>query len=135
MTLIATARASDGIAEIWWLVAWAGLILPAVLCVVALLLSMVARGNKLMALRIAVVGGAISLIPILFTLHIYRIDFVAVAGDGTPASPPLLSVMALPLLPFLACLVAGGIAYARVKRPSHNPKKKPEMEPSRKASD
>jgi len=110
MTLIATASAADEIAEIWWLVAWAGLILSAVLCIVALTLSMVPRGNRLMALRIAVVGGSISLIPVLFALHIYRIDFVAVGGDGTPASPPLLSALALPLLPFLACLAAAGIA-------------------------
>lgn len=113
MTLIATASASDEIAEIWWLLAWAGMILPAVLGIAALILSLVPRGNRLMALRAAFVGGLISLFPILFTLHIYRIDYVVVGGDGTPASPPLFSVIALPLLPFLVCLVAGGIAYVR----------------------
>jgi hypothetical protein len=121
MALIATARASDGIAEIWWLVAWACLIFPAVLGIIALTLSVIPRGNRLMALRIAVVGGSISLIPILFTLHIHRIDFVAAGGDGTPASPPLLSVIALPLLPFLACLAAGAIAYGRRRTPVSQP--------------
>jgi hypothetical protein len=117
MTLIATARASDEIAEIWWLVAWAGLILPALLGIIALTLSLIPRGNSLIALRTAVVGGLISLIPVLFALHVYRIDFVAVGGDGTSASPPLLSVLALPMLPFLVCLTAGTIAYGRRRAP------------------
>jgi hypothetical protein len=121
MTFIATARASDGIDEIWWLVAWAGLILPAVLGIVALAMSMIPRGNRLIALRIAVIGGAISLIPIVFTLYIYRIDFVAVGGDGTAASSPIFSVMIWPLLPFLVCLAAAGVSYFHRRAPVTQP--------------
>ena len=118
MTLIATATASEGIDEIWWLIAWAGLILSFVLCIVTLTISMIFRGSRVLAICLAVIGAAVSLFPILFALHIYRIDFVAVGGDGTSASPPIVSVMIWPLLPFFICLVAGGIAYARRSSPT-----------------
>ncbi len=121
MTLIATVTASDEIAEIWWLVAWAGFIVPAILGLGALVLTAVSRRNRILAMRIAAIGGLVSLIPILFTLHVYRIDFVAVGGDGTPASPPLLSVMALPLTPLIVCLVAGSIVYVRRRNPITQP--------------
>jgi hypothetical protein len=121
MTIIATVTASDEIAEIWWLVTWAGLIVPTILGLVTLVLTAVSRRNSVLAMRIAAIGGLISLVPILFALHVYRIDFVGVGGDGTPASPPLLSVMALPLMPLIVCLVAGSTAYVRRRNPTTEP--------------
>jgi hypothetical protein len=118
MTLIATATASDGIDEIWYLIAWAGLILSYVLGIVTLTVSMISRGSRALAIWLAVIGAAVSLFPILFVLHIYRIDFVAVGGDGTSASPPIISVMIWPLLPLFICLVAGGIAYTHRRSPN-----------------
>ncbi len=118
MTLIATATASEGINEIWWLIAWAGLVLSYVLGIVTLMMSVISQGRSVLTIWLAVTGVAVSLLPILFALHIYRIDFVAVGGDGTPASPPILSVMIWPLLPFVICLIAGGIAYACRKSPT-----------------
>lgn len=117
MTLIATATASEGIDKIWWLIAWAGLILSFVLGIVTLTMSVISRGSRVLAIWLAVTGAAVSLFPILFALHIYRIDFVAVGGDGTSPSPPILSVMICPVLSFFICLIAGGIAYPHRKSP------------------
>lgn len=113
MTLIATVRASDEIDQIWWIVSWVALILPLILGGIALTLSFVGRGSRSLALWSAVIGGLISLFPILFALHIYRIDFVAVGGDGTKASPPLLSAMGLSLLPLVFCVVVVGVVFVR----------------------
>ena len=120
MILIATATPLERIDDIWWLIAWAGLILSSALGILTLAMSMIPRCSKLIAIWLAAIGGAIALYPILFVFHIYRIDFVAVGGDGTPASPPILAVMAWPSLPFLFCLMAGGVAHLRRNSPAVN---------------
>ncbi len=116
ITLLATVSNSDGIPEVWYWIAWVGLILSVILAVLSLILRVIPRGNKLLALWFAMVGCFISLYPVLFVLHIYRIDYIAVGGDGTSASPPLISVLIWPLLPFIGCLLAAVICYLSVKR-------------------
>ena len=116
ITLLATVSNSDGIPEIWHWIAWLGLILSVILAVLSLIQILIPRGNKLMALWFAMVGSFISLYPVLFILHIYRIDYIAFGGDGTSASPPLISVLIWPLLPFIGCLLAALICYLSVKR-------------------
>ena len=91
---------------------------------VALTLSIGSVARGLIAIRTAIAGGAIALIPFLFALNVYRIDFVAVGGDGTPASAPLPLAMALPLLPFLVCLLAGVIAQIRRRNSEAQPPSK-----------
>jgi hypothetical protein len=116
ITLLATVSNSDAIPEIWHWIAWVGLILSVILAILSLIQSFIPHGNKLMALWFAMVGSFISLYPVLFVLHIYRIDYIAVGGDGTSASPPLISVLIWPLLPFIGCLLAAVICYFSVKR-------------------
>ncbi len=120
MPMIATAFPSEGIDYIWRLLSVACWCSAAILGFIALLLCVSPRKNRIKAIWVSLWGGLLSLYPILFVLHIYRIDFVPVARDGTPASPALISAMAWPLMPLGACLIAAGIAYARRRRSGEN---------------
>ncbi|MFM2197897.1 MAG: hypothetical protein RLZZ505_1329 [Verrucomicrobiota bacterium] len=111
--MIATAFPSEGIDEIWHLLSFASWCLATILGLIALILCVLPSKNRIKALWVAAAGGLLSIYPILFVLHIYRIDLVPVGRDGTPASPPLISAMAWPLMPLGVCLLAASIAYAR----------------------
>lgn len=113
--MIATAFPSEGIDDIWRLLSVAGWFSANILGLIALILCLMPRKHRIKALRVSLAGGLLSLYPIQFSLHIYRIDFVPVAGDGTPASPPLISAMAWPLMPLGVCLLAAGIACVRYR--------------------
>ena len=112
-TMIATAFASEGLDEIWHLLAFACWCSAAVFGLIALILCLTLRKHRLKAIWVSLAGGLLSRYPILFAHHVYRIDFVPVGGDGTPASPPLIFAMAFPLMPLGVCLLAAGIACAR----------------------
>ncbi len=111
--MIATAFPSEGIDDIWRLLSVADWFSANILGLIALILCLMPRKHRPKALRVSLAGGLLSLYPILFSLHIYRINFVPVEMDGTPASPPLISAMAFPLMPLGLCLLAACIAYAR----------------------
>lgn len=111
--MIATAFPSEGLDEIWHLLTFASWCSAAILGLIALTLCLLPRRNRIKVLWFSLAGGLLSLFPILFAHHVYRIDFVPVAGDGTPASPPLISAMAWPLMPLGVCLLAACIASAR----------------------
>ena len=117
-TILATAFRSEEISEIWYWIAWLGLVLSVVLAVSSLVLSFLPRGNQRLAIWNPVIGGLIALYPPLFVLHIYRIDYIAVGCDGTRASPPLISVLVWPSLPLMVCLLAIFIACVRLNRKS-----------------
>jgi hypothetical protein len=111
--MIATAFPSEGVDEIWHLLSFASWCSAAILGLIALILCVSPSKNRIKALWVSLAGGLLSLYPILFVLHIYRIDFVPVEMDGTPASPPLIFAMAWPLMPLGVCLLSASIAYAR----------------------
>lgn len=111
--MIATAFPSEGIDDIWRLIAFACWCSATILGLIALIFCLLPRKNRIKALWITLAGGLFSLYPILFSLHVYRVDFFPVEMDGTRASPPLISALAWPLLPLGVCLLAACIACVR----------------------
>lgn len=111
--MIATAFPSEGIDEIWFLLWHACWFSAALLGLISLILCFLPRNNRIKVLWIALAGGLLSMYPLLFSLHVYRIDYVAFEMDGTPASPPLISAMSFPLIPLGACLFAACAACGR----------------------
>lgn len=107
------ARASDEIDGIWWTLNWAGLLLGLILGLTSIGFALSRRGNLKESWQMAIPGGISALFPLLFALHVYHIDYVAIGIDGTPASPPVLSALAVPSIPLILCVTAGTIAWRK----------------------
>ena len=116
LTLIATASASDEIDPWVWSVVWLGFALAAVMAFSALVSSINGGGRASVPILLSIAAGLISLIPIAFAYHIYRIDFVAVDGDGTRAPGPLWRALAWPAAPLLVAFLAVSITIFRQRR-------------------
>ena len=102
MLCLATTSASDEIGSCAYMWAFGCLVASAILVVVALgLLIFEKDGIR----RIAAARAGLSFVPFCFTAHVSEIDFVAVAGDGTPASGPLWESLLLPGIPLFASLL------------------------------
>ena len=67
------------------------------------------------------VGVVLGLAHLAFALYVYKIDYVAVAVDGTPASRPILQALMVPVLPVLCGLVFASCWLFRASRASLSP--------------
>ena len=114
--MIATVMPSEDIDEPWWLLAQACWVMAAILGLIALILCLLPRKHQIKALWVSLTGGLLSVYPILFALHVYRVDYIPVEMDGTPASPPLISAMTFPLMPLGGCMLTACIAFGRHRR-------------------
>ena len=102
MWVLATVGASDGIDPWVWESATVCLVASAILAFVALELLVL---WKAWVRRIAFVSICLSAFPFFLSAYVHQIDFVAVGGDGTPASGPLWKAVLLPAIPLLASML------------------------------
>ena len=121
LTIIATATASDEIGPWAWQFAWVCLLLAAVLALSALIGSIVSCNLRQRPAWLALAGGLISLVPLGFAFYVYRIDYVAVGGDGTPASAPLWRALIWPAAPLFVALLAAFITFIRREEKGSDP--------------
>ena len=101
MLYLATTSASDGIDPWVWESATVCLVASAILAFVALELLVL---GKAWVRRISFVSAFLSAFPFVLSAYVHQIDFVAVGGDGTPASGPLWKAVLIPGIPLLASM-------------------------------
>ena len=102
MLYLATTCASEEIDEWVFELAFGCWIVSAILVVVALGLLIFGKAG---VRRLAAAGAGLGFFPFCFAAYVYEIDYVAVGGDGTPASGPLWEALLVPGLPLLASLL------------------------------
>ncbi len=109
--ILATVCPSDELPSFLWPASTTVFLIAAGLGVASLALLWVRPGSS--GKWLAAAGFLIGLIPVAFAAHVYQIDFVAVAWDGTPASGPLWKALVVPSLPPIASAILMIVHYRR----------------------
>ena len=115
MPLITPFASCSGEIDTWVVIVFqAGFFTAALLALMALGTSITSRGGKGVSPWLGVPTVLVSLALLGFTYYQYRIHFVAVERDGTPASGPVWEALAWPATPLLILLMA--LLITAVKR-------------------
>lgn len=116
MPLLATSFPSEAIDPEVFVVA-ASLFYSACLAgLIALIAMFTLRGATDLVLALSTLAIVLAIFPFLFCCHIYAIDYVAVGGDGTPASPPFWRALWVPALPAFAGSALTVLSYSSKRR-------------------
>jgi hypothetical protein len=110
---LATATASEEISDLWAMVALVSFVLSAILGSVAIVGSFFPKLWLRWFHSIVLFAVLSGLIAVAFVTYVYVIDYAAVDGDGTKASPPIWEPLAIPALPIAASLLALFIEHRR----------------------
>ena len=104
---LATAYPSDGTPKELHTAFWVIYALAAGIAFVGCVMRMQRGWKSGTEANVAVAAVLIGLIPLAWHYHIYTLDYMPTEMDGTPASPPMWKVLAIPFLPVLAgsCLL------------------------------
>ena len=98
---LATAYPSEGIPDELHAAFWVIYTIAVVVAVGGVVMRFQTGWDSATERKLAVVAILVGLIPLIWHLHIYRIDFVPSYQDVTPASSPIWMAMAIPMLPIL----------------------------------
>lgn len=112
--LLATCTASEELPRWMSQVAIIALLGAALFAVAALFLAYFSPCRVTLAKVCSLLALTVGAYPFCFAWYVHYIDFVPIAMDGTPASPPLIQTLAIPALPIFIGLAA---ILLRSKRP------------------
>ena len=113
MLILATASAADEITPGYWYFVSGCLLVAAAVSLVALILAGMSRMPSRCSKILAGFSVAISMFPVVFSVYVHRIDYVAVGGDGAPASDPLWRVLIIPVMPVIVAILAVVVGRSR----------------------
>lgn len=106
MFLLATATASEELPDSWHYITLAAFTSAAVVSLVLLVTALVGRTRLTWFYPATALTLLIGSVALVFCAYVYKIDYVAVGGDGTKASPPIWKALWLPSLPLMISLAA-----------------------------
>ena len=96
---ILACSASDAIDPEVFMVAAVLFYAACLIGLLALISKFTLRKHPDIVLALSILTVVLAIFPFLFCSHIYSIDYVAIGGDGTRASPPFWKALWLPALP------------------------------------
>jgi hypothetical protein len=101
MTLLATAMESEGINPEYWWAAWILFLGASGVGILSLAIRIFVRSRRRFELMLSLLTVFLAVYPISFLAYVHHIDFVAIGGDGTPASSPIWMAIAIPSIPVI----------------------------------
>jgi hypothetical protein len=121
MSFLATAMESEGVDPEYWWVAWILFLGASGVGIAALAIRIFVRSRRRFELVLSLVTVLLAVYPISFWAYVHHIDFVAIGGDGTPASAPVWKALAIPAIPvILGSVLTAHYFLRRHPRPTGN---------------